>query len=109
MSPRGHPTRARTTPRWPAGSRPPPASAGLVYADGFGALTEDAFCNDFADGVEPALARVLYAVQGRVSETLFRDRTTAAAWRSRPAWYAVSRRDRTISPELQRFMAGRMD
>ena len=27
---------------------------------------------------------------------------------SKPAWYAVSRQDRTISPELQRFMAGRM-
>jgi pimeloyl-ACP methyl ester carboxylesterase len=50
----------------------------------------------------------LYAVQGRVSQTLFRDRTTAAAWRSKPTWYAVSRQDRTISPELQRFMAGRM-
>jgi pimeloyl-ACP methyl ester carboxylesterase len=48
-------------------------------------------------------------VQGRVSETLFRDRTTAAAWRSKPSWYAISRQDRTISPELQRFMAGRMD
>jgi pimeloyl-ACP methyl ester carboxylesterase len=86
----------------------PPASAGLVYADGFGALTEDAFLNDFANGVEPVQARVLYAVQGRVSETLFRDRTTVAAWRSRPTWYAVSRQDRTISPELQRFLAARM-
>jgi pimeloyl-ACP methyl ester carboxylesterase len=85
-----------------------PASAGLVWADGYGALTEDAFGNDFADGVEPGLARVLYAVQGRVSDSLFGDRTTVAAWRSRPAWYAVSRRDRTISPELQRFMAERM-
>jgi hypothetical protein len=26
--------------------------------------------------VEPGLARVLYAVQGRVSSTLFKDRTT---------------------------------
>jgi pimeloyl-ACP methyl ester carboxylesterase len=43
-----------------------------------------------------------------VSETLFRDRTTVAAWRSRPTWYAVSRQDRTISPELQRFLARRM-
>jgi pimeloyl-ACP methyl ester carboxylesterase len=86
-----------------------PASAGLVYAGGFGALTEEAFGNDFANGVEPGLARVLYAVQGRVSDTLFSGRTTVAAWRSRPAWYAVSRRDRTISPELQRFMAGRME
>ena len=85
-----------------------PASAGLVYTDGFGALTEDAFLNDFANGVDPAFARVLYAVQGRVSGTLFQDRTTVAAWRSRPAWYAISREDRTISPELQRFMAERM-
>lgn len=90
--------------RFPA----PPASAGLVWTDGFGALTEDAFVNDFANGVEPGLARVLYAVQGPVSQSLFRDRTTVAAWRSRPAWYAVSRHDRTISPELQRFMAERM-
>jgi pimeloyl-ACP methyl ester carboxylesterase len=86
----------------------PPASAGLVYTEGFGALTEDAFLNDFANGVDPVLARVLYAVQGRVSERLFGDRTTVAAWQSRPAWYAVSRQDRTISPELQRFMAARM-
>jgi pimeloyl-ACP methyl ester carboxylesterase len=86
----------------------PPASAGLVYTDGFGALTQDAFLRDFANGVEPGLARVLYAVQGRVSDSLFGGRTTVAAWRSRPAWYAVSRRDRTISPELQRFMAERM-
>ena len=43
----------------------------------------------------PVLARVLYAVQGRVSQALFHDRATAAAWRSRPAWYAVSRQDRT--------------
>ena len=64
--------------RFPA----PPASAGLEYSDGFGSLTEDAFRNDFANGVEPGLAGVLYAVQGQISQTLFQDRTTVAAWRS---------------------------
>ena len=87
----------------------PPANAGLVYRDGFGALTEDAFLKDFANGVELVTARLLYAVQGRVSETLFSDRTTVAAWRSKPSWYAVSQQDRTISPELERFLAQRMD
>jgi pimeloyl-ACP methyl ester carboxylesterase len=87
----------------------PPANAGLVYADGFGALTEDAFLNDFANGVDPVRARVLYAVQGRVSETLFHERTTVAAWRSKPSWYAISRQDRTTSPELERFLASRMN
>jgi len=52
---------------------------------------------------------VLYAVQGRVSESLFREKTTVAAWRSKPPWYAISRQDRTISPELQRFLAKRMN
>jgi pimeloyl-ACP methyl ester carboxylesterase len=87
----------------------PPANAGLVFAGGFGGLTEGAFMNDFANGVDPVRARVLYAVQGRVSESLFRERTTAAAWRSKPSWYAISRQDRTISPDLQRFLANRMN
>jgi pimeloyl-ACP methyl ester carboxylesterase len=86
----------------------PPATAGLVFADGFGALTEKAFLNDFANGVDQAQARVLHAVQGHVAEALFRDRTTEAAWRSKPSWYAISRQDRTIAPELQVFLAERM-
>jgi pimeloyl-ACP methyl ester carboxylesterase len=86
----------------------PPANAGLVYSDGFGQLTEHAFLHDFANGVDRSAARVLFAVQGRVSSTLFTDRTTVAAWRSKPSWYAVSKRDRTTSPQLERFLAKRM-
>jgi len=37
------------------------------------------------------------------------DRTTNAAWRSKPCWYAVSKFDQTISPDLQRFLALRMN
>jgi pimeloyl-ACP methyl ester carboxylesterase len=86
----------------------PPATAGLVYAGGFAQLNEDAFLNDFANGVDPARARVLYAVQGRIADTLFASKTTVAAWRSKPSWYAVSTQDRTTSPELERFLAKRM-
>jgi pimeloyl-ACP methyl ester carboxylesterase len=86
----------------------PPASAGLVTSEGFAQLSEKAFLNDFAGDVDRARARVLYAVQGRVSATLFAGRTTAAAWRSKPSWYQVSKNDRTISPELERFLAQRM-
>jgi pimeloyl-ACP methyl ester carboxylesterase len=85
----------------------PPANAGLVYSGGFGQLTEHAFLHDFAN-VGRSAARVLFAVQGRVSSTLFTDRTTVAAWRSKPSWYAVSKRDRTTSPQLERFLAKRM-
>jgi pimeloyl-ACP methyl ester carboxylesterase len=86
----------------------PPASAGLVKSGGFAQLSEEAFLTDFAGDIEPAKARILYAVQGRISDSLFSGRATNAAWRSKPSWYAVSTEDRTISPELQRFMADRM-
>lgn len=87
----------------------PPASAGRVKSGGFTQLNEETFLRDFAGGVAPDRARILYAVQGRISDTLFASRTTAAAWRSKPTWYAVSKQDRTISPELERFLADRME
>jgi pimeloyl-ACP methyl ester carboxylesterase len=92
-----------------AGKYPtPPANAGRVTADGFIQLSEDAFVHDFAGDLDPARARVLAAVQGRVAEALFKSRTTQAAWHARPTFYAISTQDRTITPELQRFLAGRM-
>jgi pimeloyl-ACP methyl ester carboxylesterase len=87
----------------------PPASAGIVTSDGFSQLTESAFLADFANGVEPAKASELYAVQQPYAATLtMTAKTTVAAWRSKPSWYAVSKQDRTINPDLERFMAARM-
>ncbi|WP_213955461.1 MULTISPECIES: alpha/beta fold hydrolase [unclassified Variovorax] len=86
----------------------PPASAGLVTSGGFAQLSEEAFLRDFAGDIDPVKARVLYAVQGRVASTLFNGRTTVAAWRSKPSWYQVSSNDRTINPDLERFLAQRM-
>jgi len=88
----------------------PPANAGLTHsAAGFAQLSEEAFLADFANGVDPAQAKVLYAVQGPISGTLFASRTTAAAWQDKPCWYAISRNDRTTSPELEHFLADRMN
>ena len=86
----------------------PPASAGIVHSGGFAQLGERAFLEDFAGGVDPVRARVLYAVQGRIADTLFASRTTVAAWHTKPCWYAVSKQDRTTSPDLERFVAQRM-
>ncbi len=51
---------------------------------------------------------MLFAEQEPTAAALFADRTTAAAWHSKPTFYAVSREDMTISPELERFLAKRM-
>ena len=34
--------------------------------------------------------------------------TVPPAWRTPPSWFVLSRQDRTIAPEAQRFMADRM-
>jgi pimeloyl-ACP methyl ester carboxylesterase len=86
----------------------PPASAGIVWYDEWGQLSEAAFQRDFAGDLPRAKARALYAVQGPFQRQLLAGRTTQAAWRSKPSYYAVSTDDRTINPDLERFMAKRM-
>jgi len=86
-----------------------PVRAGVQERDGFTNLSEEAFLKYFANGVAHDKAEVLYAVQEPTAASLFGERTTVAAWRSRPSWYAVSKLDQTISPDLERFLATRME
>jgi pimeloyl-ACP methyl ester carboxylesterase len=86
----------------------PPASAGIIFDGEEGRLGEEAFLRDFAGDLPEAKAKVLYAVQEPFQKTLLTGRTTQAAWRSKPSFYAVSTEDRTINPDLERFMAKRM-
>lgn len=86
----------------------PPASAGILFDGDEGRLSEAAFLRDFAGDVPTARARVLHAVQQPFRRALTASKTTQAAWRSKPSFYAVSTEDRTINPDLQRFMAQRM-
>ncbi len=87
----------------------PPASAGIVFTNGWGQLTEAAFLRDFGADLPPAKARALYAVQEPFQKTLLAGKVTHAAWREKPSFYAVSTEDRTINPDLERFMAKRMN
>jgi pimeloyl-ACP methyl ester carboxylesterase len=86
----------------------PPASAGIIFDGDEGRLSEEAFLRDFAGDLPEAKAKVLYAVQEPFQKALLAGRTTHAAWRSKPSFYAVSTEDRTINPDLERFMAKRM-
>jgi pimeloyl-ACP methyl ester carboxylesterase len=86
----------------------PPASAGILFDGDEGRLCEAAFLRDFAGDLSEAKAKVLYAVQEPFQRALLTGKTTHAAWRSKPSFYAVSTEDRTINPDLERFMAKRM-
>ena len=86
----------------------PPATAGIVFDGDEGRLGEEAFLRDFAGDLPEERAKVLYAVQEPFHKDLLAGKTTQAAWRSKPSFYAVSTEDRTINPDLERFMAKRM-
>ncbi len=88
---------------------PAPASADIRWdASGWAALSEEGFLRDFAGDLSASEARSYFAVQQPFARAITQARTTVAAWRVKPTWYAVSTQDRTIDPELQRFMAKRM-
>ncbi|OWT74470.1 MULTISPECIES: alpha/beta fold hydrolase [unclassified Achromobacter] len=94
------------TKRFPAA----PAGAGLTWsADGFGVLSEEAFIKDFANDLPKAEAEAYYAVQQPIGAAIKTAKTTVAAWKNKPTWYAVSTKDRTINTEQERFMAKRMN
>src|ERR1700757_928694 len=86
----------------------PPASAGIIFDGDEGRLSEEAFLREFAAALPKPKAKVLYAVQEPFQKALLTGKTTQAAWRSKPSFYAVSTEDRTIDPDLERFMAKRM-
>ena len=86
-----------------------PVRAGVVERDGYTKLSEEAFLKYFANGVKPEQAKELYAVQWPTAASIFAGRTTEAAWHEKPSWYAVSKNDYTINPDLERFLAKRMN
>ena len=64
----------------------------------------------FANGLPPTQARAFATAQkpiagGALGEPL----TVAPAWKTVPSWYVVATQDRAINPELERFMAKRMN
>ncbi len=91
--------------RMPAGS-----GQANLRPDAYGFLWIDpkAFPESFAQDVDPVQARVMAAVQKPLSASIFGEKATQAAWKSKPSWYLVSENDRIINPDLERFMAERI-
>ena len=91
------------------GGPPQPALAHLIVDEqGFGWIPEADFVGHFAADVEPAKARVLWAVQQGLSMSTFEDVMGEPAWKSRPSWYLVATGDQAIPPDAERMFASRM-
>src|ERR1700747_3059514 len=62
----------------------------------------------FAGDLPEAEQKVVWATQAVPAPDLFTQKADGVAWRSKPSWYIVATEDRTVHPELERFVAKRM-
>jgi pimeloyl-ACP methyl ester carboxylesterase len=62
----------------------------------------------FAGDLPEAEQKLVYATQGAPVADLFDQKHEGIAWKTKPSWYIVATKDRTVHPDLQRFVAKRM-
>lgn len=86
----------------PLGKALRPDSAGFLTVD------RALFHQDFAADVSAGEAAIMAATQKPLNSSVFTASVPVAAWKAIPSWYVVSKRDRAINPDLERFYAKRM-
>jgi pimeloyl-ACP methyl ester carboxylesterase len=62
----------------------------------------------FAGDLPEAEQKVVWATQAVPVPDLFTQKAEGTAWRTKPSWYVLATKDRTVHPDLQRFVARRM-
>ena len=81
-----------------------PDAAGFLYID------PAKYPEVFANGLPLPQARAFATAQKPIAgSALGEPLSVAPAWKTVPSWYVVGTQDRAINPELERFMAKRMN
>jgi pimeloyl-ACP methyl ester carboxylesterase len=62
----------------------------------------------FAGDLPEAEQQLVWATQTVPVPDLFTQKVDGTAWKSKPSWYIVAKNDRTVHPDLERFVAKRM-
>jgi pimeloyl-ACP methyl ester carboxylesterase len=62
----------------------------------------------FAGDLPEEEQRLVWATHYAPAADLFARNAEGVAWRSKPSWYIVANHDRTVHPDLERFLAERM-
>jgi len=63
------------------------------------------FCGDLSEQEQ----KLVWATQGAPKPDLFEAKVGGTAWKSKPSWYIVAKKDQTVHPDLERAFARRMD
>jgi pimeloyl-ACP methyl ester carboxylesterase len=62
----------------------------------------------FAGDLPEQEQKIVWATHFPPAADLFNQKVEGTAWKSKPSWYIVATKDRTVQPELERFVAKRM-
>jgi pimeloyl-ACP methyl ester carboxylesterase len=62
----------------------------------------------FAGDLPEAEQKFIWATQAVPVPDLFTQKVEGTAWKTKPSWYIVGKNDRTVHPDLERFVAKRM-
>ena len=62
------------------------------------------FCGDLSEQEQ----KLVWATQGVPKPDLFETKLGGTAWKSKPSWYIVGKKDQTVQLDLERFFAKRM-
>jgi pimeloyl-ACP methyl ester carboxylesterase len=81
----------------------------LVPSGGYVFISEEGVKSVFANELTAKQQALVYATQTPASHTVFDDKSGEPAWKHKPTWYVVAKNDKTIHPDLERFMAKRMN
>jgi pimeloyl-ACP methyl ester carboxylesterase len=79
----------------------------IEVADGRIWLRPDGI-ESFAGDLPAEEQKTVGSVQGVPAVDLFNQKVKGAAWKTKPSWYIVAKNDRTVHPDLERFVAKRM-
>ena len=63
---------------------------------------------DFAGDLPEQEQEVVWATHFAPDTDLFNQKVDGTAWKSKPSWSIVAENDRTVHPDLERFLAKRM-
>ena len=62
----------------------------------------------FAGDLPEQEQKLVWATHYAPAADLFTRNAPGVAWKAKPSWYIVANKDRTVQPDLQRFLAKRM-
>lgn len=75
----------------------------------FAYVTPEGMLENIAEGLPLAERKLALAVQGQSYGPMFDEKTTVAAWKTKPTWAIVSTKDRMLQPAMEQAMAQRMN